>query len=306
MPGLRLLDPLAVEVVEGAHLAPRVAGDDRVADAQGAPLDEHRRDRAAPDVEPALDDGAGRWGRRVGGQLELGVRDEEHLLEQVVEVLAGLRGDVRELRRPAPLLRLEPFRDELLADARRVRVVPVDLVHGDHHRHLGGARMADRLLRLRHDAVVGGDDQHGDVGDLGAACAERRERLVAGRVEERDPAAVVIDLIRADVLRDAAGLRLDDRALADRVEQRRLAVVDVAHDGHDGRPRHEVRRVVLVDLDLELLGRVLDLDLAAELSGDQLDRPVAERLRDRDHLADAHHDLDDLARPERRTRPRGP
>src|ERR671936_228599 len=32
--GLRLLDLLAAVVVEGAHLAPRVAGDDRVADAQ--------------------------------------------------------------------------------------------------------------------------------------------------------------------------------------------------------------------------------------------------------------------------------
>ena len=46
-------------------------------------------------------------------------------------------------------------------------------------------------LRLRHDAVVGGDDEHGDVGHLRAAGAHGRERLVARRVEERDPAAVV-------------------------------------------------------------------------------------------------------------------
>ena len=40
-----LLDPLAAVVVEGAHLAGRVAGDDRVADAERAALDEHRRHR---------------------------------------------------------------------------------------------------------------------------------------------------------------------------------------------------------------------------------------------------------------------
>ena len=51
-PGLRLLDLLAAVVVERPHLAGGVAGDDRVADAQRSALHEHRRDGAAPDVEP--------------------------------------------------------------------------------------------------------------------------------------------------------------------------------------------------------------------------------------------------------------
>ena len=95
--------------------------------------------------------------------------------------------------------------------------------------------MRDRLARLRHDAVVGGDDEHRDVGDLRAAGAHGGERLVARRVEEGDPPAVDLGLVGADVLRDPAGLGLDDGGLADRVEQRRLAVVDVAHDRDDRR-----------------------------------------------------------------------
>ena len=148
----------------------------------------------------------------------------------------------------------------------RVRVGLVDLVHGDDDRHLGRARVGDRLLRLRLDAVVGGDDEHGDVRHLRAAGAHRGERLVAGRVEERDLAAVVLDLVGADVLRDPAGLGLDDRRLADRVEERRLAVVDVAHDRDHRRPRDEVLLGVLVDLrDLVLLGDVLDRHVALDL-----------------------------------------
>ena len=54
------------------------------------------------------------------------------------------------------------------------------------------------------------------------------------------------------------GLGLDHRGRADRVEQRRLAVVDVAHDRHDRRPRREVRLGVLDDLRLLVVGRVLD------------------------------------------------
>ena len=46
---------------------------------------------------------------------------------------------------------------------------------------------------------------------------------------------VVADLVGADVLGDAAGLALGDLGLAHRVEQRGLAVVDVAHDRDDRR-----------------------------------------------------------------------
>src|SRR5207248_3288489 len=55
-----LLHLVAAIVVERAHLAPRVAGHDRVADAERAAVDEHRRDRPAPDVEARLDDRPGR------------------------------------------------------------------------------------------------------------------------------------------------------------------------------------------------------------------------------------------------------
>ena len=48
------------------------------------------------------------------------------------------------------------------------------------------------------------------------------------------------DVVRADVLRDAARFAGDDVRLADVVEQRRLAVVDVTHDGDDRRTRHEL------------------------------------------------------------------
>ena len=73
---------------------------------------------------------------------------------------------------------------------------------------LGRLRVVDRLARLRHDAVVGRHDEDDDVGDLGAAGAHHRERLVAGRVEEDDAAVVDLDVVGADVLRDAAGLAL--------------------------------------------------------------------------------------------------
>ena len=188
-----------------------------------------------------------------------------------------------------------PFVGELGEHPVGVRVGQVDLVHGDDDRHVGGARVRDRLLGLRHDAVVGGDDEHRDVGHLRAAGAHGGERLVARRVEERDPATVEVGLVRADVLRDPAGLGRDDARLADRVEQRRLAVVDVTHDRHDRRARLE-RLLGVVEglrLDVVVVG-VLDRHLALELGRDQLHLVVGERLRRGLHRVEVHQQLDDL------------
>ena len=133
-------------------------------------------------------------------------------------------------------------------------------------------RVVDGLDRLRHDAVVGGDDQHDDVGRVGAAGTHGGERLVARRVDEGDLLAVLVHDRRTDVLRDAAGLGRGDAGLADRVEQRRLAVVDVTHDGDDRRTRLEVLGLVVEDERLvDLCLRRDDADLSAEVLADDLD-----------------------------------
>ena len=62
-------------------------------------------------------------------------------------------------------------------------------------------------------------------------------------IEEHDAPAVRRDVIRADMLRDAARLALGDARFANRIEKRRLPVVDVAHDGDDRRARHDVFRL---------------------------------------------------------------
>src|SRR5919112_1530344 len=95
--------------------------------------------------------------------------------------------------------------------------------------------------------------------------------------------------------RPTFGFALDDLGRPDRVQQRRLAVVDVAHDRHDRRTVGEILVGVLEDgLALDLVGGVDDLDLLAELLGQDADGVVGQRLRERRHLAEHHELLDDL------------
>ena len=191
---------------ERAHAAPFGAGDDDLAAAQRAALDQHGRDRAAAAVELRLDHGA------FGGPLRVGLEVEDFGLqrdsfEQLVEVeLLGRRHlDVEDVA--AERFDLHFVLQELGAHALGLRVRLVDLVDRDDHRDLRGLGVIDRLDRLRHHAVIGRDHQDHKIGHLGAARAHRREGGVAGRIDEGDLAALGRGhLIGADMLGDAAVL----------------------------------------------------------------------------------------------------
>ena len=123
-------------------------------------------------------------------------------------------------------------------------------------------------------------------------------------VDEGDRALVALqlgeDLVGADVLGDAARLALADVGLADRVQQARLAVVDVTHDGDDRGPELEVVVVarVLAVGEVEaveqlavLLLRADDLDDVVHLAAEQLEDLVGDRLGGGDHLTEVEQHL---------------
>ena len=189
----------------------------------------------------------------------------------------------------APLFGDETEVGELLLDPFGVGVGLVDLVDRDKDGNTRRFGVVDRLLGLRHHAVVGGHHQDDDVGDARAARAHHRERFVAGRVEEDDVAIVDLDRVGADVLGDAAGLALSDARRTDGVEQRRLAVVDVAHDRDDRRACDDVLGTDILGFDLQhLLFEGLHLDVGAEFAGDHRRGLVVERAVDRHHQPPVH------------------
>jgi hypothetical protein len=120
---------------------------------------------------------------------------------------------------------------------------------------------------------------------------------VARGIEEGDPlAARQLDVIGADVLGDPARLAGDDVGLPDVVEQRSLAVVDVAHDGYHRRPRDQLIRALLGLAQLALGGVfILPHRLESEGRRDQLDLVEVQPLVHRHHQPQLlERELDDL------------
>ncbi len=153
---------------------------------QRAALHQHGRDRTAAAVEPRFDHGA--FGRtvRIGLEVEHFGLQRDHV-EQLVEIGLFLGRDFDFEHVAAERFDLDFVLQQFGAHALGLGVGLVDLVDGDDDRNLRRLGVVDRFDRLRHDAVVGRDHQHDDVGDLGAAGAHRGEGGVAGRIDEGDP-----------------------------------------------------------------------------------------------------------------------
>src|SRR5262245_10122162 len=101
-----------------------------------------------------------------------------------------------------------------------------------------------------------------------------------GRVEKRYPLTIVIDMFSANMVCNSSKFALDDVGVSNRVEQRGLAVVNMAHYRHDRWTRLEMLKLLFGVLYLFRHGAqnrrrfghdfgFLFVDLKPELVGDQ-------------------------------------
>ena len=155
--------------------------------------------------------------------------------------------------------------------------------------------MVQSLDRLRHDAVVGSDDDDNDVGHLGTTGAHSGKCLVARGIQEGDAATVgQLHVIGTDVLGDTTSLTGNHVGVADVVQQRSLTVVDVSHDSHNGRALNEIFGIILLLADgLDYLGAGV-FGREAELVGNNVDGLGVKTLVDAHHHAQIHTSGDNL------------
>ena len=96
----------------------------------------------------------------------------------------------------------------------------------------------EMLARLRHDRLIGRDDEDDEVDAADAGEHVLHEALVAGDVDERDVDAVDDLVGEAEVDGDAAGLLFLQPigiGAGQRQDQRALAVIDVSGGADDYR-----------------------------------------------------------------------
>ena len=119
---------------------------------------------------------------------------------------------------------------------------------------------------------------------------------MSGSIQEGHIPVSHLDAVGADMLGDAAGLSLRDVGMTDGVQNRGLAMIDVAHNHHNRRTGHQVFLVVLAVVD----NLFLDGDhhflfhLCVEFVGDQHRGVKINHVVDGGEHAQTHQLFDDL------------
>src|SRR5882724_12975265 len=227
---------ISTVVVHGADFTENVADDEVIGGAQRPVLHQHGCHWTASAVELGFENDAAGWASRYCLEFpQIGCETDQ--LHHQVQASFLLRRNVHEYGRAAPVFRHQSAIGKLLLHAVGHGVGFVDLVDCDDDGYFGSVGVIDGFERLGHYAVIGRDHQDHNVRNLGSPRTHAGERLVTRRIEEHNLAAkrrrLRIDhlhFVSADVLGDAAGFAFGYVGGANRVEQRRFAVVDVAHD----------------------------------------------------------------------------
>ena len=133
------------------------------------------------------------------------------------------------------------MRGKLLLDLIDICADLIDLRDSDDDLGIRGTRVVDGLDCLRHDTVICSNYEDRDIRYLGTTGTHRGKCFVTRSIEERDLTALAADGVSTDVLRDTAGLALNDGCRTDLVEERCFTMVNVTHDNNDRRTaRHGV------------------------------------------------------------------
>ena len=228
------MQPPALLVCHGTDFTAGAAAGDEITLFKGTLLYEDRRHRTASLIEFCLEDQTPRLSVRVSFQL-IDFRCQKDHLEKILDAFMRFCRYRTEDRLTAPIFGKKAVLRKLLLYAVDIRAGFVDLVDCYDYIYISCFCVIDSFHCLRHDTVIGSDDQHRDIGGVCAAHTHGCECLVTRCVKEGDLLTVDSDHICANVLRDAAGFTISHMGVPDCVEQRGLAVVDMSHDADDRR-----------------------------------------------------------------------
>ena len=291
------LELSALIVCHGTDTPHRSTRDDHVAAVERTVLHKYGRHWTAAAIQLCLDDDTLCAAIGVRAQI-LHFGNQQNAFQKVIDAHTRQCGDRHADHVAAPLLGNEIILGERLLNLIGVGARLIHFIDSDHDIQTCVLCVVDGFYGLRHDAVVGGDHQNGDVGRLCAACTHGGERLMTGRIQEGDILTADIHAICADRLCDTARLAGGHIGVPNLIEQGGLTVVNVTHHAHDGSARHQrflgvlfLLEQTVFDGDHHLAGR-----LDAHFVGDQECGVVVHYLIDGRHNAEHEELFDHLSR----------
>ena len=222
---------------------------------------------------------------------------QQDRIQQSIDAFATLGRNMRKLHVTTPLFRQYVTLSQLVLDAVQIGIFLVDLVDSHHQRYTCGFRVLDRFFGLRHHAVVSGNNQYHDVGQLSTACTHGGKRRMPRSIQEGHHAIVGFNVVGTDMLGNATRFTGCHLGATDVVKQRGLAVVNVTHDSYHRCTANLFTLSRLNALDQRVFNGIFlhRNGLVTHLFHHQYGGVLIQYLIDGRHSAHLEHYLDDLS-----------
>ncbi len=190
--GRRVFDPFVPFIEHGLYAAEILTGNDQVAVAQRAALDQDGSHIAPAFIEGGFDDAAGGFAVGIGFQVEQ-FGFQQDLFQQEVDIQSFFGGDFLGLEFSTPVFHEDIHTRQLFLDLFGVGAVLIDFIDRKDHGQARCLGMGDGFFCLRHHRIVGGNHDNRNVGGFGTTGTHGRKCFVTRGIEEGDlfPGAVV-------------------------------------------------------------------------------------------------------------------
>ncbi len=129
---------------------------------------------------------------------------QQDSIQQFVDTGTRFRRNVNELALAAPLFRHDAVLGQFVFNAIWIRFRFIDFVDCNNYRHTCRFRVLDSFDSLRHHAVVCCNNQNNDIRCLSTTSTHGGKRGVTRGVQEGDHTVVSFNVVRTDVLSNAA------------------------------------------------------------------------------------------------------
>ena len=106
--------------------------------------------------------------------------------------------------------------------------------------------MVDGFDSLRHNTIISRHHQNSDIGDVSTPRTHFSKGGVSWRIQEGNQVVIIVHLVGTDFLGDPPGFVFRNVGVPQLIQQGRLTMVNVSHNGNYWRPFNQVRSILLL------------------------------------------------------------
>ena len=264
----------------------------RITNFERSILHQNRGDRTTTFIESRFNNRAFSSLVRIGFQLKDFSLQQNHL-EQCIEICFLFCRNLNENGIAAPLFRNQLIFGQFLLNPLGVSIGLINFIDCNNQRNTGRLRVADRLFRLRHHAVISSHHKNNNIGDTGTTGTHCGKRFVTGSIKESYFLIFKLNIVSTNMLSDATGLTLGHICFTNGIKQAGFTVIDVTHYRDNRWTGFKIFHLIIslflrFDFENCLLIKCNVFNLMIKLRGKNCSRFIVERMIDRDHRALAH------------------